>query len=277
MRNLLCANFARLWKNKAFWACMIFMAGFGLFSVGMRYRNAPAAPIDQIFFFQAVIIGLVSPLFCGLFLGTEYSDGTMRNKLIVGQKREKIYLSSFIVCTCAAVMMVASNYTAVALVGIPLLGGIEVPIASFLSMTLISLMLTITFCSLFTAIGMNIQNKSSAIVVIILSVILLFAVAIFINNGLDEPEYLIDYAQIIITDSQDNVEPILNTEPNPAYLTGSTRAIYQFFLDALPTGQTIQLSQMSVPDGLQLPFYSCIVSIVSTIAGLWIYRKKDLK
>ncbi|MEG0494561.1 MAG: ABC transporter permease, partial [Clostridia bacterium] len=90
---------------------MIFMAGFGLFSVGMRYRNAPAAPIDQIFFFQAVIIGLVSPLFCGLFLGTEYSDGTMRNKLIVGQKREKIYLSSFIVCTCAAVMMVASNYT----------------------------------------------------------------------------------------------------------------------------------------------------------------------
>ncbi|MEG0494560.1 MAG: hypothetical protein RR696_15310, partial [Clostridia bacterium] len=90
--------------------------------------------------------------------------------------------------------------TAVALVGIPLLGGIEVPIASFLSMTLISLMLTITFCSLFTAIGMNIQNKSSAIVVIILSVILLFAVAIFINNGLDEPEYLIDYAQIIITD-----------------------------------------------------------------------------
>ncbi|MEG0504279.1 MAG: ABC transporter permease subunit [Raoultibacter sp.] len=254
---------------------MIFMAGFGLFSVGMRYRNAPAAPIDQIFFFQAVIIGLVSPLFCGLLLGTEYSDGTMRNKLIVGQKREKIYLSSFIVCTCSAVMMVASNYTAVALVGIPLLGGIEVPIASFLSMTFTSLMLTVAFCALLTAIGTNIQNKSSSLITNILSVSLLFVVAILINSALNEPEYLIDYMRIISVDPIDGAE--LATEPNPAYITGVTRSIYQFYLDALPTGQAIQLSQMSAPNGLQLPFYSCIVSIVSTIAGLWIYRKKDLK
>ncbi|MEG1015143.1 MAG: ABC transporter permease subunit [Clostridia bacterium] len=275
MRNLLCANFARLWKNKAFWACMIFMAGFGLFSVGMRYRNAPAAPIDQIFFFQAVIIGLVSPLFCGLFLGTEYSDGTMRNKLIVGQKREKIYLSSFIVCTCSAVMMVASNYTAVALAGIPLLGGIEVPMAGFLFMTFTSLMLTVAFCALLTAIGTNVQNKPSSLIANILSVSLLFAVAILINSALNEPEYLIDYTRIISVDPIDGAQ--LATEPNPAYITGATRSIYQIFLDALPTGQAIQLSQMSAPNGLQLPFYSCIISIVSTIAGLWIYRKKDLK
>ncbi|MEG0125512.1 MAG: ABC transporter permease subunit [Clostridia bacterium] len=210
-----------------------------------------------------------------MFLGTEYSDGTMRNKLIVGHKREKIYLSSFIVCTCSAVMMVASNYTAVVLAGIPLLGGIEVPMAGFLFMTFTSLMLTVAFCALLTAIGTNIQNKSSSLIANILSVSLLFAVAILINSALNEPEYLIDYTRIISADPIDGAQ--LATEPNPAYITGVTRSIYQIFLDALPTGQAIQLSQMSAPNGLLLPFYSCIISIVSTIAGLWIYRKKDLK
>ncbi|MEG1571843.1 MAG: ABC transporter permease subunit, partial [Clostridia bacterium] len=158
---------------------------------------------------------------------------------------------------------------------IPLLGGIEVPIASFLSMTFTSLMLTVAFCALLTAIGTNIQNKSSSLIANILSVSLLFAVAILINSALNEPEYLIDYTRIISVDPIDGAQ--LATEPNPAYITGVTRSIYQIFLDALPTGQAIQLSQMSAPNGLQLPFYSCIISIVSTIAGLWIYRKKDLK
>ena len=37
MSRLLSADFARLFKNKYFWICSIFMAGFGVFMQVMNY------------------------------------------------------------------------------------------------------------------------------------------------------------------------------------------------------------------------------------------------
>ena len=42
--------------------------------------------IDNGFFGCALFIGIVMAVFCSLFIGTEYSEGTIRNKIIIGQK-----------------------------------------------------------------------------------------------------------------------------------------------------------------------------------------------
>ena len=51
--------------------------------------------IDNGFFGCALFIGIVMAVFCSLFIGTEYSEGTIRNKIIIGQKRGTVYLSNF--------------------------------------------------------------------------------------------------------------------------------------------------------------------------------------
>ena len=51
------------------------------------------------------VVGILISIFYSLFLGTEYNDGTIRNKLIVGHKRETIYLASFITGTVAVTII----------------------------------------------------------------------------------------------------------------------------------------------------------------------------
>lgn len=91
MSKLLSASFIRLKKDKFFWIGMAFMAVAGMFIPIMRYMDMRKTQtinnIDNGFFSCAFFIGIVMAVFCSLFIGTEYSDGTIRNKVIVGQKK----------------------------------------------------------------------------------------------------------------------------------------------------------------------------------------------
>ena len=49
---------------------------------------------DDILFCFAFAVGFVSSVFCSLFIGIEYSDRTLHNKLIVGHSRTAIYFRS---------------------------------------------------------------------------------------------------------------------------------------------------------------------------------------
>ena len=53
-------------------------------------------PLDAIFFVYAMLIGLVLSVFLPLFFGSEYSDGTIRNKLAAGHPRLSVYLANLI-------------------------------------------------------------------------------------------------------------------------------------------------------------------------------------
>lgn len=83
MRKLLSANFARLWKDKIFWICMgsmlICAVVFMLFNCRLAASNAKGNYCFDDFYFQfAIPIGVFCAVFSSLFLGTEYSDGTIR-------------------------------------------------------------------------------------------------------------------------------------------------------------------------------------------------------
>ena len=90
MSKLLSANIIRLRKEKVFWLVMavMFILGAGIpISIKIaEIRLGTYNGIDAVFGQFAIFIGVVSAIFCSFFVGREYSDGTIRNKIISGKK-----------------------------------------------------------------------------------------------------------------------------------------------------------------------------------------------
>ena len=146
MSKLLASNFSRLKKNKVFWVECICMVLFGLYLVGRKYlerlKYQEESVLDNGFFAYVLVIGFAMAAFGSLFLGTEYSDGTIRNKLIVGHTRMRIYLANLIVSLAAGGLMCLCFIIPAAALGILLLGMFETKMSTLLWILLGSFLLT---------------------------------------------------------------------------------------------------------------------------------------
>ena len=274
MSKLLSAGFIRLRKDKIFWIALIFMFGAGVFFPVMRYidmqKSGYINNIDNGFFACALFIGVVMAVFCSLFIGTEYSDGTIRNKVVIGQKRTSIYLSNLISCALVSVVMCAAFFIAYLCIGIPLLGFFEMDIKQVLLFTLAVFVLAIAFASIFTLISMLNHNKAiTAVVCILLAFLLLFAGAQF-NKMLNEPETNMG---LMMTDNGQEYQEI----PNPNYLEGGERKVVQFLYDFVPGGQALQCVSLEANNITVLPAYSLIIIVLTTGFGVFFFKKKELK
>ncbi len=276
MRRLLSANFLRLRKNKGFWLWMALLLLAGMFVPFSDYLNAlkweSHISFENDFFTIAAFIGVVSSVFCGLFLGTEYSDGTIRNKMIIGHKRSCIYLANLITCIAAALFMCMAWFLAYIGMGVPLLGFFERTEASGVAWNFLTLaFLTMAYTAIFTMISMLLQNKAIASVVCILSAFVLLMVGTMIRAKLEEPEFYSDY---VFTE---NGEPVqTEEEPNPYYVSGTKREVYQFFNDFLPGGQMIQCAAIEADNPL-LAVYSAIIMLGTTGIGMYFFQRENIK
>lgn len=280
MSRLLSADFAKLKKNKFFWICIIGMFLLGVFMAAMHYiamqeygENEPQ--ITNILFSYALVVVFLIPAFVSLFVGTEYSDGTIRNKMIIGHTRSRIYLSNLIVCSIAGLVFCTCYLIGVFAVALPLYTIDTDILKGIMILILCSFVMSIAFTALCVLTAMLCQNKALTAVVNILAACFLLVMSIYIMNKLSEPEVYPGYS--VMTDSGE-VE-VLENEPNPDYLRGTEREIYQFFNDFIPTGQAVNITQaggMSQSPGL-LAAYSASIIIVSTGVGMFVFKKKDIK
>ena len=91
MSRLLYSGVVRTRKNKTFWCCIIGMVVLIVAVCLNQYyvkQNFHASVVfDKLFLSYALLTGFFLAIFSSLFLGTEYSDGTVRNKFIVGHSR----------------------------------------------------------------------------------------------------------------------------------------------------------------------------------------------
>lgn len=303
MSRLLSANFIRLKKSKIFWIGIIFMFGFGLILPISQYMDDKrwhaidplygGTPLDSVFLGYALVIGIVCAVFSSLFLGTEYSNGTIRNKLIVGRTRGTIYFSNLVVNIAVSLLMCICYLIPICAVGIPLLGTMQTDLIIVIKIILVSIMMTIAFSSVVTMISMINQNKAvTAIINVVLVFCLLFASTI-ISVRLNQPEF---YQW---TSEENGVETV-QYEKNSYYVSGTKRDVYEFLNDFLPSSQALRIVNMSdvnaltideinsgyesdseddyLADGFgRLPLYSGIITIVTTGIGVFIFRKKDIK
>lgn len=266
MSKLIYANFGRLKKDSVFWLCTAFM-----FAAGMFVSIKSEVSLDRVFFCYSLIIGLVSSVFCGMFIGTEHGDGTLRNKLIVGHTKTSVYLANLIVSVVSGFIFCLAFIVPMLAIGIPRLGLFEMSISSALALLGITLAMSMAFSGIFTLISMLCQNKAVSAVACIICFIVLIGIAAGIHSSLQEPEYLDSYVTSV------NGVGEMQTEPNPNYLTGTKRAIYQFFFDFIPAGQAFQFVELSMVHTWQLPVYSMLILVLASAVGAAAFRKEDIR
>ena len=279
MSRLLSADFAKLKKNKFFWLCMAGMAVFALFMkimdyVSMREYSDSVPSFESLLLIYTLVIGFLMAAFISLFVGTEYSDGTIRNKLIIGHTRVSIYLSNLITCFAAGVMMCLAYLIPALAVSVLLCRSDTTDFRMLLLMILYSFVLTLAFTSLYTLAGMICQNKALTAVITILVICFFSVASIYISAKLNEPE---TYPEISAF-ADDGTVTSARQIPNPGYVRGTQREVYQFLNDFLPTGQSVILmrgdTEASTP---LLPLYSAGIAVAASGIGIFIFRKKDIK
>lgn len=277
MSKLMSANLSRLRKDKIFWIGMLIMAVFSVVNMLNGCRQATrdmsefGYALEHYYFSGMPVIGIFIAVFTGLFLGTEYSDGTLRNKLIVGHTRINVYFSNLATTFIASLMMLAVWFIG-GLVGIPTLGVWRMGASWLMVYISISVLMIAAMCAIFTLVCMISANKAvTAVLCILLCLGIMLSGSMF-YNALSEPEM---YSGMVITE-EDGIRAGDPT-PNPSYVSGAKRTVYEFMVDFIPAGQGIQMADLAVAHPVRMMLSSVFIGITTALCGVLVFRRKDLR
>lgn len=267
MNKLLRANFARLFKNKLFYICVIFIFAAAVLSVFDQSKYTEV--LDSMLFSGIAVVSVVSAVFISIFTGTEYSGGTMRNKIYTGHSRAAVYGAGLLTCAAAALIMHTVLIAAVVCFGIPIIGGTTFTAREIIPMFLLSILTVTAYASVYILLGMLITSKAAgAVAAVILSFGLMFA-ADKLENCINVPEYGyfdVEYGQYF------------EGVPNPEYPSETEKKVMQAALNILPSGQALQLSYGVFPENAaKLPIYAIFDIAATTAVGVLIFKRKDIK
>ena len=156
MYKLLNASFSRLRKNKIFLGLVILtliIAAFMLISEYLdkvKYSSVfgiSSNTTDILLMKFINIVGFFIAIFTSLFVGAEYSDGTIRNKIVAGHSRKNIYLSNLIVSIVVGLILEFIYLIIISIVAIPVFGAIQMSYSQFLLILLDMIMIIIVMTS----------------------------------------------------------------------------------------------------------------------------------
>lgn len=260
MNKLLTSNFWRLRKNFIFWLSLVCALVGPLYTVlnNWYYKclwdmsiQADAAFLlsGADYFFMVALAVVIS-----LFWGTEFSDNTIRNKLIAGHTRVSLFLSNLITSIVVAVIMYLVSVAA-SCIGIPLLDKLELPIDKLILQMGCAVVSVSVIATFICTVTMVIGNRVVSAIVSMLSVI-----------------------------GMQLIPPVLWANVD-YYTENGLLHTYQakidvFMYDWLPTCQIYRLTSeiTDIPKNIYLfPMYSAILILVIGTIGVIIFRKKNLK
>lgn len=277
MTKLLNAGFTRLKKDKFFWLLTLTSVAVALFFIVTQYLNKVKYNIEiqteDLLKVYIVIIGIVIAVFSSFFIGTEYSDATIRNKLIIGHKRVNIYFSNLIIVITSGVFFQALFMAIIAAFGLPLFGGLTSPASTFLFTLFRMLMIIVAYSSIFTFISMTCSNRTVSCIACLLLIFAMLMAALLLFDIITTPEF-IEKAEII---NEQTGEFKIITERNSRYPSELKMLICQTLQKTSPAGQSFQMTLEMEENTKTLPLYSAVLSLVFTGAGAFLFKRKELK
>ena len=278
MRKLITANFHRFSKDRFSWCVVGIIVILSLVNVFNSARSYEAMAdagyilsLEDYYFNQAPLIGAFLALLISMFLGTEFSEGTIRNKLCIGHKRNEIFLSNFISCAFASIVLTAVWLLSCTLL-FGLIGPLEVEVSEFVGYIFVAMGFTVSFAALYTVIGSLSSNKAMTIIYTFAVFIILAMAASALDDRLCEPEM-----NEIMTYNNYGAVVMQESAPNPLYLSGMIRTVCEVALELLPTGQALLLSEVAIEYPVRAIALSAVFTTVTLLVGSMLFRRKDIK
>lgn len=276
MLKLLNASFYRLFRNKTFWICFGISSALAVINtvcacithcVGIKTDPVNGGvPLEMHYFTYHYVVSILTAVFASLFIGSEYSDGTVRNKLIVGKQRYSVYLSCFIV-VLAACMIMAAVWIVVGLLGMPVMGNFVTGV-NVLACIGIGVLALIALCAIYTFIGMLISNRAVSAVVMLLTTVVTVVAATWCIAVLSAPPEYMSWELV-------NGEMQQIFIPNKSYPTGAYRGFLEFTVDFLSMGQFLMMPDLARP--INMAAYSVTITVVFTVSGALAFSYKHIK
>lgn len=288
MSRLINANFTRLWKSKTFRICLAASFGYSAVRIllvclsAMRYENPEGRLLfdysyDYILFSGCTVVMLLSAVFTALFIGTEYSDKTLRNKLIVGCTRSSVYFANLGVTLFAAEAMLTASFAGILIVGLPLGARFDRPVGEILCRMGICVVTIAAMTAIDLMLSMLISRRTGSVIVTAALILSMLGGAEFLQNTLGQNEFF------HWSEFDENGAEIVHTEKNPEYFDGSERGLLTAVDNLLPGNQIRQLqgayrfNDNDLPQPVVMPLYSLGVLAAATAVGAIVFRGKDLK
>lgn len=269
MGNLLHANLRRLAKSRALalailaelaYTALIVLVCWDHYAAG-SYRYTLESILSAGFGLMGYlpVPSLIAAPLLSVYLGTEYSDNTLRNKLIVGHTRLTVYLADLLSCVIAAVGLdLLYLLLAGALCVYPVLGMagalLRVSVGQLAAWIAVGLLARAAWAAVIELTGTLLGSRTAAAIA---GLLLVLAAAGVCAYGFHALAYL-------------------DRHPEAADRAGRL-ALWQLVLDTLPTGQYLQISRLDTPNLWRLPLLSLGVAALSTGAGLTLFQRRDLK
>lgn len=284
MSRLFYANLYRLKKSRLFWGTLLACA------LGSAYLCAVNRDVASYYEWNMMQLPLylmfVDAAFVGMFVGTDWSDGTMRNRLTVGHSRAAAYLANLAemaLCCCA---FQAASFAVFTALGIPLTGA-GYGAGTVLTAMAVALFAHVGFVALMTAFSMNVSSRSAALLAGLGAAFLLVLFSAQVWDVLEEPEFVTAAGEITVSEDGTISMVPREQEKNPRYIPeGPKREALRTLNLLLPSGQMIRADGYfsryapNPPDPARewpLPLLMLLFSAASTLAGLALLRRRDIK
>ena len=264
MMKLLNSCLFRLYSNAVCKIACLAAIFMGIFSpvFGHRLLVVMAAPesvysLDYGFFTFINVMAFVVAAFCSFFIGIDYNDGTIRNKIVSGHSRMGIYIANLTVNVVAACVLCTGYLFLAFCVGRPLLGTFHhFSKTQIAGLILSAYLVLIAVAGLVTLIGMAVSNMVVSLGISVCAVI----------------------ASLCFGVHQ------LNMQTDAVFWLGeSKRGMALFWMDFLPSGQIMQFFALRVRanignlNPMVMIAGSLAFVVVSTVVGMMLFAKRDLK
>ena len=294
MSQLLNLDFHRLLKSLLFRISVVLSAVYAVILNITRYLKLRAVPdissafldnnnssADSFTFSGAMILIFISAVIISSFIGSEYSEGTIRNSFIAGHSRKEVYLSNFIVCASASVMILLSYILASIISGAILLEGPQLEINRLIISILSQCLSMVTFSALLVFIAMLIHSRSAGTAALLLSTGIMLCFAMSSTTTLNEPQYYTDHSAVYTEEGSGEEKYGTFQQQNPRYISGFPRAALEQLNNAMPVNGLYRVylnSSQSEPENFGLmALYSAFASVLFNCAGIALFRKKDIR
>lgn len=214
--------------------------------------------------------GILLAIICSLIWGTDFHNGAIRNKLIVGHTRNQIYLANFLTTGIISLAMNAVYLLFFLTISLPLFGLTTLMAKDIFLLLIDGTLMLFGYCAIYTLVVMTSKNTVISLITCAVLVVVSTLIVMYCSEIVNEEPY---YTKYVIDEFGRTVEQVIT---NPSMPSKAEQNFSQFLLDCLPSGQSFQLSN-DLTIRWQMALYSIGFISATSGVGMLIFNKTNLK